>query len=935
VINILKIFYLVFILVIPGPAPGEATPTTLLSGIGNYADGQHIAFPTSFATVPTVIVNAALAGKAMKAAAVNVTKTGFNLAIVDTSGQLVTSAAQVNWVAAVAQYGLQTGSLAIPADGLVNFTQPLAGEVHILTNAVKNGTPLLSARVNLDFSVNRTWFQVSVFDNAGHTVTGATVHWMAFKSSLLAICPTGQTDATGGIMFPTVSGPAAILISAYGVGPLAVASTGIANDRAHFTASLVDYLGRPCTIAQTTVKDILIFRNALVQAGGQASTTTTSIAPATTTTTTTGGTGGPDIQMMLGGYNGNNSTVTFKQAFRDIPTVIASGWHGADKPVLIAAQNVTKTGFKLRIYDFNNTPVTGNVMVQWVAALPQSGLELGHHDGLNADHIPLHKATAPAVVLMNAQKNGIPLAASAANPGASFFSVNVKDANGPVTQQISVDWIAVYPDPKWRAAGMVHVAAENALSFEAMTTYPIVMATAYGGNAPYVSATTNITVSGTRVLVAQRSGAAVDGASLLFAYWAVPTGITPTSTTTTSVAGGGGTGGGGTQPPVCNLTLSGAGRILTSSCPIFVPTERIGDFNWDIDADRLYQEFEDKAMLLLNPRFILDEEEDWLQHKSAHPVFNFVRVQPYPTRENCQYVLLSYAATWSRDYGRFVNNNAQIVVWATLPTAVPGAVKDAIAQKIRDLLKDYTREHNGDVEEVIMAWKVDNDHKTLRLKYVYTSAHGNEETGHSAVWNAFGVTYTSGQMKHAGVTLSFNTPSLSNPTGVSFSLGWKQNKADPMHSALEFTDEGLLTLYPSEDKHAIYPTAKCGDDVTLIQIDYCKDIGEDCGGASPAYRFDCVNVGEPAEGDRPAKYLVDDLDAPTSWLHLTTAQVNALAGKFPGEQVWSGNKALLLMTGNQTRKFLGGQGTLNWEDSPGCIGGVLSSPPAKLAAKLK
>jgi len=155
-------------------------------------------------------------------------------------------------------------------------------------------------------------------------------------------------------MFPTVSGPAAILISAYGVGPLAVASTGIANDRAHFTASLVDYLGRPCTIAQTTVKDILIFRNALVQAGGQASTTTTSIAPATTTTTTTsvtggaGGTGGPDIQMMLGGYNGNNATVTFKQAFRDIPTVIASGWHGADKPVLITAQNVTKNDFKLR-----------------------------------------------------------------------------------------------------------------------------------------------------------------------------------------------------------------------------------------------------------------------------------------------------------------------------------------------------------------------------------------------------------------------------------------------------------------------------------------------------------------------------------------------------------------------------------------------------------
>ena len=65
-INKLKILSLIFILVMPGPAPGEATATTLLSGIGNYTDGQHITFPTSFATIPTVIVNAALAGKDFK-----------------------------------------------------------------------------------------------------------------------------------------------------------------------------------------------------------------------------------------------------------------------------------------------------------------------------------------------------------------------------------------------------------------------------------------------------------------------------------------------------------------------------------------------------------------------------------------------------------------------------------------------------------------------------------------------------------------------------------------------------------------------------------------------------------------------------------------------------------------------------------------------------
>jgi len=120
----------------------------------------------------------------------------------------------------------------------------------------------------------------------------------------------------------------------------------------------------------------------------------------------------------------------------------------------------------------------------------------------------------------------------------------------------------------------------------------------------------------------------------------------------------------------------------------------------DLDGDGILQEWEDKAMEYINPKFELDEGEEWFNHPEHH-VVNFVRVFPY-TKAGYRYILFTYGVTWSKDYGR---------------------------------ASFY--EHNGDVERVTMAWEVITaDGKVLELRSVFTSAHGGEND-HSAAWDAW------------------------------------------------------------------------------------------------------------------------------------------------------------------------------------------------------
>jgi hypothetical protein len=287
--------------------------------------------------------------------------------------------------------------------------------------------------------------------------------------------------------------------------------------------------------------------------------------------------------------------------------------------------------------------------------------------------------------------------------------------------------------------------------------------------------------------------------------------------------------------PELKLVLSDRGRTLTSNLLIFVKEDEIGNTKIDSDGDGIVQEWEDMAMEYINPYIELDEEEDWLIRRNAphlvlvgmdtkiiipplvaelgerelekygglelittatDHVANYVRVHPYPdfsyvsdfsyhSASLPRYIIFRYVVTWSFDYGRF---------------GIMG--------------------HMGDHERIFMAWKVINN-KTLRLEWVFTSAHRYPNT-HHGVWNAW--------------------HSICNTGDVALTDKSRAH-SEVMCSNLQFRNNRLV-FYASEDKHAIYPSCDVCENAKLF-IDI---VGEDCGEGG-RFRFDCYNVGEPPDSD--------------------------------------------------------------------------------------
>ncbi len=263
------------------------------------------------------------------------------------------------------------------------------------------------------------------------------------------------------------------------------------------------------------------------------------------------------------------------------------------------------------------------------------------------------------------------------------------------------------------------------------------------------------------------------------------------------------------------------------------------DTKYDIDKDGINQVWEDAAMNAVNPYFELDEGEEWLNNQSTDKVVNFVRVTPYPNVNNHEYILFYYCIAWSRDYGR----------------------KGVLG-------------HDGDPELVILAWKVIDD-KNLELAWVFTSAHGGTDSDHSGVWGAEGEWCNTGKVAYG--------------------------PDEEICASLEFNNN-VLKLYPSEDKHATYPTKECGESVA-IAFNLGVYVGEDCGSdGKEIWQFHCYNAGEPNA------HLMDDI-----------------SDIFPNERIWSGNIA-------DSSKFAGGL-ECN-DDCPDNIGKKLTELPGLLKKKL-
>ncbi len=301
---------------------------------------------------------------------------------------------------------------------------------------------------------------------------------------------------------------------------------------------------------------------------------------------------------------------------------------------------------------------------------------------------------------------------------------------------------------------------------------------------------------------------------------------------------------GATAPPI-TVAISDGGRILSASAPFEGATGLR-----DPDGDGLDQTWEDAVMEAAIPMLELDEEETWLRRQPGHHVVQFVRITPYTaTTTGQQYILVNIAIAWTADYGRFA-------------TGIP-AWDENIAIR-----------HNGDVERVILAYRITSD-TTIDLDAVYTSAHGGP-TNHSGVWGARGQSCNDGKV----------------------ALGPDQT----ICSAIQFTGNRLL-LQISQDKHAIYPSPQACEDVRLVlqlalplPFGGTTGFGEDCGDG-PQLVVQSFNVGEPNNHI--------DID---------------ISAIFPGEQVWGGDG------------FCGGRGPTYDANLP-CVGPIdnsLGDPPSLL-----
>jgi len=201
------------------------------------------------------------------------------------------------------------------------------------------------------------------------------------------------------------------------------------------------------------------------------------------------------------------------------------------------------------------------------------------------------------------------------------------------------------------------------------------------------------------------------------------------------------------------------GRRIKSCIPIFGEP--------DTDEDGINDKWENAATIELNPYIELDEEEDLKEHPEHH-VVNFVRVAPYPSKDDPRYILFYNVFSWSRDYGRF---------------------GDYVTQEA----------HAGDTEPFMMAWEV-VDNYTIKLCSAFNFAHGGK-TKQENIWPPSGV--------------RCNTAGIVNEAGV-------RAGTSRYCSALEFYDSGegrpRLLLYASEDKHALYPSCGACESIQVVDI---------------------------------------------------------------------------------------------------------------------
>ncbi len=179
------------------PAEGTVACNLLARSLAT-SDGKSLTFPRQFPVPPVIIVSAARSGAPLAACAVDNTRKGCRLSLLDHAGRPVKQA-RVQYLAFLPTDpgGEVQGACAqLPSGANVRFRVPFAAPPVIVCNAQQGGKALLAAAVDN----RRDGFTLRACDLAGHAVSGAWVQWIAVPAALTVTLPDGkQASFRGGV----------------------------------------------------------------------------------------------------------------------------------------------------------------------------------------------------------------------------------------------------------------------------------------------------------------------------------------------------------------------------------------------------------------------------------------------------------------------------------------------------------------------------------------------------------------------------------------------------------------------------------------------------------------------------------------------------------------------------------------------------------------
>jgi len=149
----------------------KAIGTVVQYGVQVLNNAQQVTFPKAFASPPIVMTSS----QTVSCAASNVTATGFKINLTSDAGTAPASI-WVQWIAFIPNPAVDVCGGTLTANGGAHVAFPaMSSTPVIVTNAVKSGKALITNAMNNAAN----GFDVSIANDQGQSVTGATVYWMA------------------------------------------------------------------------------------------------------------------------------------------------------------------------------------------------------------------------------------------------------------------------------------------------------------------------------------------------------------------------------------------------------------------------------------------------------------------------------------------------------------------------------------------------------------------------------------------------------------------------------------------------------------------------------------------------------------------------------------------------------------------------------------